>query len=382
MRPEKIAELAWAQVATPVANSRPTPEQILENDIKNDVEVGKKYSLEVEKQYKLSKDPELQKRVQRLGDDLAAIANATDATVTWGDKRHTHFNYVFKVIEAKDPNAFSLPGGFVYVHDSLIKFAESDDELAGVLAHEISHAAFRHVAILQRDAAKLQAIQIPLILASILTGGATLGTVLTATDLAATALTNGWGQEAEKAADYGGFQFMAKSKYNPTGMVTFMERLAHEEHMQPKIDWGIYRTHPPSKQRADAIIAYMTAAQIPVQRSKVTTSFRASVKPADDGTVVLHLGARTVMAFAGNDALVRADAAVERINDFFDTTPELFELRAGEDGAIYGSQTPLLIVTHDDALVAKSTVQDVQKNAMQNLRASLFVLGSRVWERG
>ena len=68
-------------------------------------------------------------------------------------------------------NAFSLPGGYVFVFDGLVKYSESDDELAGVLAHEICHAKFRHVATLDKEASKLQAISLPAILIAIFSGG-------------------------------------------------------------------------------------------------------------------------------------------------------------------------------------------------------------------
>ncbi len=106
-----------------------------------------------------------------IGGELAAIANASKVRTTWGDKRLNPFEYTFKVVE-EDVNAFSLPGGYIYIYEGLVKYAESDDELAGVLAHEIAHASMRHVATMQREAGKLSAMQNPLILAAILIGGA------------------------------------------------------------------------------------------------------------------------------------------------------------------------------------------------------------------
>ena len=382
---EEIAVAAWQEAAKASATQKPiddkSPQGQIDHDTKSDIELGMKYCAEVEKQYKLSTDVEIQKRVKRIGAELAAIANATDAIATWGDKRHFKFDYTFKVIQQKDPNAFSLPGGFVYVHDSLVTFTESDDELAGVLAHEIAHAAFRHVATLQRESGKLEAFQIPLILAAILTGQAgALGTVLTATDLAGTAFTSGWSQKAEQAADYGGFQYMTKSPYNPTGMITFMERLAREERMQPTVIWGIYRTHPPTKERADALTADMLAAGLPIQRSKVSASFRAVLKPSDDGTVNILFGTRKIAAVGGIDAVKRADEAVAKINAFFDSVPEMFEVKSGEEGQIMGRQAPLMTITHEDAVSAKSTVKELQESTVKSLRSALFTLAYRIWD--
>src|SRR5207248_3056953 len=131
----------------------------------------------------------------------------------------------FKVLEGDDINAFSLPGGRIYVYEGLMKFVESDDELAGILAHETSHAAFRHVATMEHKENKLVMAQIPLIIAAILAhspGVMAVGQGYTQST------TSGWSIEAEKAADFGGFQFMLKSNYNPVAMLTFMERLARK----------------------------------------------------------------------------------------------------------------------------------------------------------
>ncbi len=364
-----------------VATAWQDADKVFQKDLENDKTVGKKYSLQVEKEYKLSTDVEMQKRVQRIGGEMAAIANSTHAIATYGDKRFAHFDYSFKVIQQSDPNAFSLPGGFVYVHEGLLKFAESDDELAGVLAHEIAHAAFRHVAVIQREAGKLEALQIPLILAAVLLGkgGAAIGTTAMMTELTGTALVNGWSVDAEKAADYGGFQYMIKSNYDPTGMITFMERLAKEDRLHDQ-NWGIYRTHPPSKLRADALSQEMAKLGLPIRRSRVSPAYRAAVRPADNGAIEIMFGNRRLVTMTGNDALTRADAAVAHLNGFFDTVPELFEVRPGEDGVILGGREPLIAVTHEDAVAAKVSIADLQAATIKNIRSALFTLAYRVWD--
>lgn len=384
---DRLVALAWQDAAKPTAASQASGSDDLQvdpkhaQDLKNDEDMGEKYVTEIDKELKESKDTASLQRIQRIGADLAAIANRTHLVALWGDKRFSPFTYRFKLVEGKDVNAFSLPGGTVYVYEGLVKYVQSDDELAGVLAHEISHAALRHVATLQSEERKMTTFQLPLILASLLIGGpgAAAGT-LGATNLVGTAVGNGWSVKAEEAADYGGFQLLTKSKYNPTGMLTVMERLAQDERNGPNIDWGIYRDHPPSRERAEALKKDMHDAGIPIRRSAVSTSCRASVRPGIDGNVDILYGRLVIVSFGGENALKRADDAVARLNDFFDSEPEVFEVRAGDDGAIVGRRSAVLTLTADDAKAAKTTLDALQQTTLKNLKTALYGLSYRVWD--
>ena len=356
-----------------------------QNDLKSDVEVGAKYAAEVEKHVKFATDTEMLKRVQRVGAEMADLANQNKTIATWGDSRFNTYPYTFKVIQQDDPNAFSLPGGYVYVQTGLLKFIESDDELAGVLAHEISHAKFRHIATLQKEQSKMTAISLPMILVAIMTGGgANAGAAIEGASILGTAVGNGWSVKAEQAADYGGIQLMVKSKYNPTGMVTVMERLALVENSQPQYsrNLGIFRDHPPSKERADSMIAYLKQYNVPVERSKVSSSFRAIVKPDDKtpGAVVITFANRNLMSFAGNNALSRADEAATKLNTFIDSSPATFEVAAGLDGSVMGGTQRLLKFTADDATAQNKPLAELQRLAVLNIRGALYTVAIRIWE--
>jgi len=354
-------------------------------DLKTDVEVGAKYAMEVEKKVKFTTDTEMIKRVQRVGAEMADLANQTKSIASWGDTRFNTFNYTFKVIQQDDPNAFSLPGGYVYVQTGLLKFIESDDELAGVLAHEISHAKFRHIATLQREQSKMTAISLPVILAAILTGGGnSAGAAIEGTSILSTAVGNGWSVKAEEAADYGGIQLMVKSKYNPTGMLTVMERLALVENSQPQYsrNLGIFRDHPPSKERADSMLRYLKQYNVPVERSKVSSSFRAIVKPDDKipGAVVITFGNQNLMSLVGNNALSRADDAANKLNSFMDTSPATFEVTAGLDGSIMGGMQRLLQFTPEDAVAQNKPLGELQRLAVLRIRGALYTVAVHIWE--
>src|SRR5687768_1246237 len=85
-----------------------------EKDMKHDVDLGAKYALEIEKELKFSKNQEMIDRVKRVGGVIAEIARKNQVKVTWGDKRLNPFAYRFHVVEDKNVNAFSIPGGFIY----------------------------------------------------------------------------------------------------------------------------------------------------------------------------------------------------------------------------------------------------------------------------
>ena len=314
---------------------------------------------------------------------MADLANQTHSIASWGDKRFNTFNYTFKVIQDNVPNAFSLPGGYIYVQSGLLKLVESDDELAGVLAHEISHAKFRHVATLQRESSKLQLMQLPLVLAAILSGSPNAGVAIEGSSLVSTTLQNGWTVQAEEAADYGGIQLMVKSKYNPTGMLTLMEHLGMLEQSQPQYyaNLGIFRTHPPSKERADSMIKYLKGYGIPIERSKVSSSFRAIVKPDDKITsaVDITFANKTLMTLAGNDALTRADEISRKLNAFLDATPEMYEVMAGPEGTILGGRDTLLKFVPEDATAQSKTIPDLQKQAIASIRSALYTVAFRIW---
>jgi predicted Zn-dependent protease len=351
-------------------------------DIESDIEWGKKLAADVDRQSKFSDDKAMVDRVERIGKALAVIANANHTIATWGDQRMNVFDYTFKVIQDKQINAFSIPGGHIYVYEGLVKYVESDDELAGVLAHEISHAKFRHVATLEHEVNKLSNLTIPLALLAVLTGGAAAAApALMGGNLLTTAMGNGWSVKAEQAADFGGLQLLEKSQWDPTGMLAFMEQLAFDERYHPELkELGIYRDHPPSLERAESMLQHMREANIPLHRSHVTTSFRATAVTQLDGTVQVLFGKKMICTFGGADAKDRANTAAQRLNDFFDAEPELFDVSVNSDGWIYGRNQPLLKFTDDDAKVMNSSITGLQTVAANNIKKSLYTMGYRIWD--
>src|SRR5438034_2873578 len=128
----------WAQ---PAKNQKDDPSQIGNRKVNNcinfyslekEIALGKQLAHEVQLQAKVVEDPVITEFVNRVGQNL--VRNS-DAMVPFS----------FQVVEGEAPNAFALPGGFVFVYTGLIKLASEEDELAAAMAHEIAHVAARHM---------------------------------------------------------------------------------------------------------------------------------------------------------------------------------------------------------------------------------------------
>ncbi len=201
-----------------------------------EVQLGRSTAQRVEKEFAISNDAQLQARVEQIGQKLAAVCDRKDII------------YCFRVLETEEVNAFSLPGGYVYVNKGLIEKTASDDELAGVLAHKIGHIVARH------SIKRLQA-SLGYNLLSILAVVATKDPRFKkGTDLAFSQLMLGYAREDELLADQLAIKYLRKAGYNPEAVVTFLKKLQQiekERPLRPLIS-SFARTHPYISQRIGA----------------------------------------------------------------------------------------------------------------------------------
>src|SRR6266550_1661636 len=184
--------------------------------LEKEIGLGKQLAQEVERSSKMIDDPVVTEYVNRVGQNL--VRNS-DAKVP----------FTIKVIDSDEVNAFALPGGFFYVNSGLILRAQEESELAGVMAHEISHVCARHGTKNATKGELMQLATIPLIL---------LG-------------PGGW-------AGYGiyqglnlAIQYMYKTGYDPNSYVTFFERIQADEKRRPGTIPKVFSTHPPTPERIE-----------------------------------------------------------------------------------------------------------------------------------
>jgi hypothetical protein len=182
----------------------------------DDVKLGRQAAAEAEQQFPLLRDSEVNAYVERVGQRLVASIPA--------EFQHSEFRYYFKVINASDINAFALPGGPMYVNRGMIQAARTEGEMAGVMAHELSHVALRHGTAQATKAQKYG------LLAGILgVGGAILGGPAGA---AAQIGSQGVGvyflkfsREYETEADLLGARIMANAGYDPRDLANMFRTI-------------------------------------------------------------------------------------------------------------------------------------------------------------
>ena len=195
--------------------------------IEKEIGIGKQYAQEVERSAKVVDDPVIAEYVNRIGQNL--VRNS-DAKVP----------FTIKVLDAEEVNAFALPGGFFFVNTGLILRAESESELAGVMAHEIAHVAARHGT---RQATRGELVNIASIPLIFMGGWAGYG-IRQAASLAIPLgfLTFSRGFESE--ADMLGLQYLYKAGYDPTAFVDFFEKIQSDEKRKPGTMSKVFSSHP------------------------------------------------------------------------------------------------------------------------------------------
>jgi predicted Zn-dependent protease len=147
-------------------------------------------------------------------------------------------DYNFKVLDDEEVNAFSLPGGFVYVNKGLVDRVANDDELAGVLGHEIGHIVARH------SIKKLQAVQGYSLLRALIGVASKSAGVGNAADIAFSELMVGYSREDELLADQLGVRYLKLAGYDPNAMITFLEKLQEVNRRKPLTPMNYFKTHP------------------------------------------------------------------------------------------------------------------------------------------
>lgn len=225
-------------------NKKSDPEEIGNRDVgkgvnfyslEKEIMLGKQLAQEIERQAKIIDDPVIAEYVNRVGQNL--VRNS-DSRVP----------FTIKVLDAQEINAFALPGGFMFVNSGVVLTAETEAELAGVMAHEIAHVAARHGT---RQATRGQLINyasIPLIFMGGWTGYAIRQGAGLAIPLGFLQFSRGF----EREADVLGLQYLYKAGYDPTSFIDFFERIQGLERKKPGSFSKVFSTHPLTDDRIAA----------------------------------------------------------------------------------------------------------------------------------
>ncbi len=201
--------------------------------------MGKTILLEMEKRVEWIRDPTLQAYVDQIGQSIVKEVGSTP------------FEFKFYLLKGTEPNAFAIPGGYIFLTSGLIILAENDQEVAGVVSHEVAHVTGRHISQLIDRSKRLNIASLAAMIAgALLGGGGKAGQAITATAMATSeALTLKYTRENETDADQNGLRFLVRAGYDPEGLITFLNKI-YKTSLLSSMKIPVYlSTHPALEDR-------------------------------------------------------------------------------------------------------------------------------------
>ena len=235
------AALLLLPVSVAAKDKKKDPDEIGNRDVgkgvnfyslEREIALGKAYAQEIERQAKIVDDPVISEYVNRVGQNLVRNSDVK-------------IPVTIKVIDSDEVNAFALPGGFFFINTGLLLKAETEAELAGVMAHEIAHIAARHGT---RQATRGQIINLASIPLIFMGGWTGYGIRQGASVLIPIGFLK-FSRAFEEEADLLGLQYLYKAGYDPTAFVDFFEKLLAAEKRKPGTMSKIFSSHPPTGSR-------------------------------------------------------------------------------------------------------------------------------------
>ncbi len=205
--------------------------------LEREIQIGAQYAQMFEQTARMVEDPVVTEYVDKLGQK---IVRNSDAKVP----------FVIRVVDTDEVNAFALPGGYFFVNKGLILEAESEAELAGVMAHEIAHVTARHAT---ERMTKGQLLQIAAIPALFVGGYWTQVAIRQGLGMGLSLAVLGITRNSESEADQLGTQYLWNTGIDPTGYISFFEKLQAKEKDKPGKFASFFRTHPPIDSRIENV---------------------------------------------------------------------------------------------------------------------------------
>lgn len=205
--------------------------------IEEEKRIGRELYEKLQKNGDLERNERVQAYIEDLGKRLLAGGSPT-------------FDFRFSVIRSSGINAFATPGGYVYLFRGLIHLAESESQLAGVLAHEIAHVNARHIAGMAEKSGKMNVATLAALLAGALLGGGSQVTAAAAAVTMATAthMSLQYSREHEEEADRLGMAYLVRAGYDGRAMVDFLKIMRRYEFYSNSVP-SYFFTHPGTDER-------------------------------------------------------------------------------------------------------------------------------------
>ncbi|MBI3249072.1 MAG: M48 family metalloprotease [Deltaproteobacteria bacterium] len=202
----------------------------------SEADIGRKFSLVARTQFPLVRDYVVQRYLKNIGQRIVARLEQAE------------FPYEFSVVQDDSLNAFSVPGGYLYFNSGLILRVSSDDELAGVLGHEIAHVQGHHMVRQQQDTKLLSYVGLASMILALINPVLAAG----ASSLAGAAQMK-YLRQLEEEADSRGLQYMRQAGFDPHGMPQFFKKMTEEDRLNPTDVPPYMRSHPMSQERLNYV---------------------------------------------------------------------------------------------------------------------------------
>jgi predicted Zn-dependent protease len=200
--------------------------------------VGEKLQATIRQEFTLLDDPDIDQYIGSLGREILDAAGPQ------------YFDYRFFVISDKDFNAFAAPSGLVFIHSGLIEAMENEDELVGVMAHEIGHVARRHIADRIDKGSKVSMGTAALVLAGIALGGGELSeAVITGAIATGASMNLKFSRENEEEADRQAYSWMIQIGRDPEALVSMLGKMRRIAILKVGSPPPYLLTHPAPEQR-------------------------------------------------------------------------------------------------------------------------------------
>ena len=256
--------------------------------VEEDVKAGREAAREVEKQLPILRDDGVDDYVERIGQRLAQAIPA--------EFQHQEFRYSFDVVNVSDLNAFALPGGPMFINRGMLQAAKNEGEVAGVLAHEISHVALRHGTAQAGKATPYQVGSILGQIAGAILGGVAGQVLSIGSQVIPGTLFLRYGRDYERQADLLGAQIMARAGYDPRDMANMFQTIQAKGGGSGGPEW--LSSHPNPANRYEAINKESAQLRVtnPVRNTAEFTQVRSRLQrmsPAPTTEQVMKQGGGT-----------------------------------------------------------------------------------------
>ncbi len=324
-------------------------------------------------EYEVYEDEEAQQQIEQI------VARLVPYT------QRPNLKYKAYLIDRDEANAFTVPGGHVFVTKGLLEEVESEAQLAGVVAHEMAHNCTYDSLDQLKRAQDMSLATAAAVLVAVLTGRGSEATygVLTAGQVVTRGVLSTYSIEIESRADENAVRYLIGADYNPVGLLTFMERLARKERHRPNPNLGIFQTHPLSQKRVADLTDLLNEAGVDINRRAVTEWDPPTVEAGqvnDKPVQVLKLWDQGLLTFDyapdPTDVESRGQQMVEVLTRLLREGVDAYEfgLTRDEQGhtAVIARGEIVLTVYREDADLAGKSIGYTAIEVTQNIRRALF----------